>query len=44
MKFELQLFILLIIIGLVIKRIDWRGQFFLILFIGLWIMYNWKRG
>jgi hypothetical protein len=44
MKFEIQVFILLIIIGLVVKKIDWRGQFFLCLFIGAWIFYNWKRG
>jgi hypothetical protein len=44
MKFELQVFILLIIVGLVIKKIDWRGQFFLFLFISAWIFYNWKKG
>lgn len=44
MKFELQLFFLFVLIGLFIKRLDWRGQFFLFLFIGAWIMYNWKKG
>lgn len=44
MKFELQIFIMFIAMGLIIKRIDWRGQFFLFLFIALWVFYNWKKG
>jgi maltose O-acetyltransferase len=44
MRFELQLFVLLIGLGLTVKKLDWRGQFFLFLFICLWIFYNWKKG
>lgn len=44
MKFELQFYILMIILGLNIKKIDWRGQFFLLLFISAWVLWNWKRG
>ncbi len=44
MRLELQLFVLLIAIGLIFKKLDWRGQFFLFLTICAWIFYNWKRG
>lgn len=44
MKFELQVFILLIALGLTLKKMDWRGQFFLFLFIASWVLFNWKKG
>ncbi|MCS6775574.1 MAG: hypothetical protein RMJ43_06475 [Chloroherpetonaceae bacterium] len=44
MKFELQILFLFLVIGLLIKRIDWRGQFFLFLFLCTWIYFNWRRG
>jgi hypothetical protein len=44
MKFELQVFAVLIALGLIVKRLDWRGQFFLFLFIVAWIFYTWKKG
>ena len=43
MKFELQIFLAIIIMGLLVKRVDWRGQFFLALFLILWITYNRNR-
>lgn len=44
MKLELPFFIVMICLGLGLKKIDWRGQFFLFLFVFAWVMYNWKRG
>ena len=45
MKFQFEMFVLLSVIGLVVKKIDWRGQFFLFLFICAWVFYNnWKGG
>ena len=44
MRFELQMFVGLIAVGLVIKRIDWRGHFFLFLLITAWVFFNWIKG
>lgn len=44
MKFELQMFIFLIALGAFVRKIDWRGHFFLFLFMAVWVYYNWKKG
>jgi hypothetical protein len=43
MKFELYVFIGLIALGLILKKWDWRGNFFLLLFICAWVFYNWRK-
>jgi len=43
MKFELQMFFILLFIGLIVKKLDWRGHFFLLLFISAWVIFNWKK-
>ncbi len=44
MKYEIPVFILLIAVGLMVKKFDWRAQFGLFLFIATWVMYSWKKG
>jgi hypothetical protein len=44
MRFELQMFVGLITLGLLVKRVDWRGMFFLLVLITSWVMFNWIKG
>ncbi len=44
MRFEITIFIGIILAGLIAKRLDWRGTFYLLLFVTLWVFINWKKG
>ena len=44
MRYEITVFIGLIAVGLFSKKMDWRGYFFLTLFVCLWVLINWKKG
>ena len=44
MRYETTMFIGLIAIGLLTKKMDWRSYFFLTLFICFWVLFNWKKG
>ena len=44
MRFEISIFLGMIIVGLIAKRLEWRGTFYLLLFVATWIFVNWKKG
>ena len=44
MRYEFFIFIGLITAGMMSKKLDWRGIFYLVLFVGGWIFINWKKG
>jgi hypothetical protein len=43
MKYDMQLLVILVFIGLFRKNIQWRGWFAITMFVLTWIMYNWLR-
>lgn len=44
MKYEMPVFILLIAWGLAVKRQTLNLRYFLMMFIGAWILYSWMKG
>ena len=40
MKFEIQILIGLVAMGLLMKKPDWRTGFFLLLFVSGWVFFN----
>jgi hypothetical protein len=44
MKYDFQMLFLMIGIGLVSKKPGWRTWFFIALFVGAWILFNWWKG
>jgi hypothetical protein len=44
MKYELPVYILLIVLGLTVKKMDNIKRYFLVLFIATWILYSWQKG
>lgn len=44
MKYDLQLLLLFLALGLWSKKLTWRGWFGVGLTVFVWIMYSWKRG
>jgi hypothetical protein len=44
MSFDYQLLYILIVIGLLTKRLHWRGWFGVCLLIFSWMMFNWLHG
>jgi len=43
MKYDFQLLFLLIGIGLISKRLTWKGWFGVALMIFVWMMFNWVK-
>ena len=43
MKYEFQLLIFFIAIGLLAKKFTWRGWYVIALIVVAWIAYNWKK-
>jgi len=45
MKFDFQMLFLMIGLGIVLKKNPgWRTWFFVGLFVGCWMMFNWWKG
>lgn len=44
MKFELPVFVLLIVWGLTVKKMTVGWRYALVLFVGLWIYYSYWKG
>ena len=43
MKYDLQLLFLLLLIGLLTRKLSWRGWFGVSLLVFGWMMFNWLR-
>lgn len=43
MKYDFQLLFLLVVIGLVARRVNWKGWLSIGALIFVWMMYNWWK-
>ncbi len=43
MKYDFQMLFLLVMLGVFFKKLNWRGWFFVGLFLFTWMMYNWLK-
>jgi hypothetical protein len=43
MKYDLQLMFTLLLVGIMNRKLSWRGWFGISILVITWIMYNWLR-
>ena len=44
MKYDLHLFFSMIGLGLITKKVTWKGWFLVLLLVMAWVYINWKKG